>query len=157
MRSLGLAVAIAVALSATSTAAPPKPTLFFDAVYTKLASKEQDAIDVGGPSLRNAATHTWSVTGGTGGYRSGHGTVVVRDRSLSGSQLAALGKPPAQRTERARLLAARAKELVIIQRQDDAALAADAPAFVASVNDASADFRAIAISATLVRVTDCVL
>jgi hypothetical protein len=296
MRSLGLAVAIAVALSATATAAPPKQTLFFDAVYTKLASKgpgvdavghqqiasgklrdvrghgvgsfaftcrwvkiltngdarerctghgktRDGRIDVGGPSLRDAATHTWSVTGGTGAYRSAHGTVVVRDlgtketlasilvtprrgvtlhagvvanpaanaafrkqanarcrdasstldarppfpfagfdplhpdpsmlpdvgRFLTGAgdprpalralgdQLAALGEPPAQRTEWARLLAARAKELVIIQRQDDAALAADAPAFVASVNDASANFRAIAISATLVRVTDCVL
>jgi len=43
-----------------------------------------------------------------------------------------------------------------LQRQDDAALAADAPAFFAPVSDASANFRAIAISATLVRVTDCV-
>ncbi len=43
------------------------------------------------------------------------------------------------------------------QRQDDAALAADATAFVASVNDASANFRAIAIGATLVRVSDCVV
>jgi hypothetical protein len=119
-------------------------------------------IDVGGPSLRNAATHTWSVTGGTGGYPdvgrflTGPGDPRPALRAL-GDQLAALGKPPAQRTEWARLLAARARELVIIQRQGDAALAADAPAFVASVNDASANFRAIAISATLVRVTDCVL
>ena len=296
MRSLGLAVAIALALSATAAAASPKQTLFFDAVFTKLASKGpgvdavghqqiasgtlRDArghtvgsfgftcrwvkiltngdarerctghgktgdgrLDVSGPSLRDAATHTWSVTGGTGAYRAARGTVVVRDlgtketlvsilltprrgvtlhsgvvanpganatfrkranarcrdassalhalppfpfddfdplhpdpsmlpdvgrfftgpgdprptlRAL-GDQLAALGRPPAQRTEWARLLAARAKELEVIQRQDDAALAADVPAFVASVNDASANFRAIAISATLARVSDCVL
>jgi hypothetical protein len=74
-----------------------------------------------------------------------------------GDQLAALGKPPAQRAQWARLLAARSEELAVIQRQDDAALAADATAFVASVNEASANFRAIAISATLVRVSDCVL
>jgi hypothetical protein len=92
----------------------------------------------------------------SGGSLPARATPLPALRAL-GDQLAALGKPPAQRTEGARLLAARARELVIIQRQDDAALAADAPAFVASVNDASANSRAIAISATLVRVTDCVL
>jgi hypothetical protein len=36
-------------------------------------------IEVAGPALRNAAAHTWSVTRGTGAYRSAHGSVVVRD------------------------------------------------------------------------------
>src|SRR6478736_6674982 len=36
-------------------------------------------VEVAGPSLRNAAAHTWSITRGTGAYRSARGAVVVRD------------------------------------------------------------------------------
>jgi len=72
-------------------------------------------------------------------------------------ELTALGRPPAQRSEWKRLLAARAQQLAIIQRQDDAALAADVAGFVKSVRDSDANLRAIAISATLFDVPRCVV
>jgi hypothetical protein len=200
-------------------------------------------VDVAGPALRHALTHTWSVTGGTGRYRGAHGQVVVRDlgtketlvsltvvprrgvtlragviphpsansafRSRAGArcskaasalaalppfpfdgfdplhpdaaqlpdvgrfftgphdarpilqtladELAALGRPPAQRSEWKRLLAERAQQLTLIQRQDDAALAADVAGFVKSVKDSDANFRVIAIEATVFDVPRCVL
>ena len=200
-------------------------------------------LNVAGPSLRNAATHTWAVNGGTGRYRKARGSVVVRDlmtndtlvdvtitprhgvtlragaiptpaanrafrntaaircrdtaktlaalppfpftdfdplhpdpavlpdvgRFFTGphdprpayeqlrEELTALGRPPAQRPSWARLVAARAAALTIIQRQDDAALAADVTGFVKTVDDSSKNFRDIAINATVFGVTDCVV
>jgi hypothetical protein len=200
-------------------------------------------IEVAGPSLRNAAAHTWSITRGTGAYRSARGSVVVRDlgtketlvsfairprrgatlragvvpnpaanaafrqrasaqcRKASAAlaarppfpypdfdpqhpdpaqlpgvgqyftgpgdprpalrtlkeELTALGTPPAQRSQWASLLRAQADVLVTIQRQDDAALAGDATAFVATLDESEANFRAEAISATLFHVTDCIV
>jgi hypothetical protein len=74
-----------------------------------------------------------------------------------GEQLRALGAPPAGRGAWARVLAARAASLGVTTRQDDAALAANAPAFVRSVHDAARTFRAVAISASVFAVSRCVI
>jgi hypothetical protein len=72
-------------------------------------------------------------------------------------ELIALGRPAAQRPTWARLVAAHAATLAIIQRQDDAALAADVAGFVKTVSDSSKNFRDIAVNATVFGVTDCVV
>jgi hypothetical protein len=72
-------------------------------------------------------------------------------------QLSALGAPPADRGTWTRALAARAASLAVIDRQDGAALAANAPAFVRSVRDAARTFRAVAISASAFGVGACVI
>lgn len=201
-------------------------------------------LNVSGPSLRNALTHTWSVDGGTGRYRKAHGKVVVRDLEQTGDtlvaiavtprrrttlragaipnaaantafrrladarcddaakaiaalppfpftefdplnpdpavlpdvgrfftgphdprpalqqlqeELTALSRPPAQRTTWARLVAAHAAALPLIQRQDDAALAADVAGFVQGVKESSQNFRDIAVNATIFGTTDCIV
>ena len=48
-------------------------------------------------------------------------------------------------------------ELTIIDDQDRAALAADVPRFVRSVRDSAANFRRIAITATVFGVARCVI
>jgi hypothetical protein len=73
------------------------------------------------------------------------------------SQLRALGPPPADRSGWARVLAARAASRATIDEQDQAALAADVPAFVKSVHDVDTTFRAVAITATVFGVDRCVL
>ena len=55
------------------------------------------------------------------------------------------------------MLHARGAELAVINEQDRAALAGDAPAFVHSVRDSSSAFRQIAITATVFGTTRCVL
>jgi hypothetical protein len=73
------------------------------------------------------------------------------------AQLRALGQPPADRSGWARVLGARAASRAINDEQDQAALAADVPAFVTSVHDVDTTFRAVAISATVFGVNRCVL
>ena len=55
------------------------------------------------------------------------------------------------------MLHARGAELAVINEQDRAALASDAPAFVHSVRDSTSAFRQIAITATVFGTTRCVL
>ena len=55
------------------------------------------------------------------------------------------------------MLHARGAELAVINEQDRAALAGDAPAFVQSVRDSISAFRRIAITATVFGMTRCVL
>jgi hypothetical protein len=71
--------------------------------------------------------------------------------------LRALGQPPAGREWWVRMLHARGAELAVIDEQDRAALAGDAPAFVHSVRDSIGAFRQIAITATVFGTTRCVL
>ena len=73
------------------------------------------------------------------------------------TQLRALGQPPAGRGGWRRMLHARGAELRVINEQDRAALAGDAPAFLHSVRDSTSVFRQIAITATVVGTTRCVL
>jgi hypothetical protein len=73
------------------------------------------------------------------------------------TRLRALGQPPAGRGWWARMLQARRAELAVINEQDQAALAGDAPAFVHSVRDSSRAFRRLAITATVFGTTRCVL
>jgi hypothetical protein len=72
-------------------------------------------------------------------------------------RLRALGQPPAADGWWARMLHARGAELAVINEQDRAALAGDAPAFVHSVRDSIGAFREIAITATVIGATRCVL
>jgi hypothetical protein len=73
------------------------------------------------------------------------------------TDLRALGQPPAARGWWTRMLHARDAELRVINEQDRAALASDAPAFVHSVHDSTTAFREIAITATVFGTTRCVL
>jgi hypothetical protein len=73
------------------------------------------------------------------------------------ARLRALGQPPAARGWWDRMLHARGAELTAINEQDRAALAGDAPAFVHSVRDSARAFRRVAIAATVVGTTRCVL
>jgi hypothetical protein len=73
------------------------------------------------------------------------------------ARLRALGRPPAGRGWWARMLRARGAELAVINEQDRAALAGDAPAFVRSVRDSVGAFGQIAITATMFGTTRCVL
>ena len=73
------------------------------------------------------------------------------------TRLRALDQPPAGRGWWARMLHARGAELAVINEQDRAALAGDAPAFVRSVRDSIGAFREIAITATVFGVIQCVL
>ena len=72
-------------------------------------------------------------------------------------RLRAFGQPPAADGWWARMLHARGAELAVINEQDRAALAGDAPAFVHSVRDSIGAFRQIAITATVFGATRCVL
>ena len=73
------------------------------------------------------------------------------------ARLRALGRPPAADGWWDRMLHARGAELAVINEQDRAALAGDAPAFVHSVGDSIGAFRQIAITATVFGTTRCVL
>ena len=73
------------------------------------------------------------------------------------ARLRALGRPPAERDWWDRMLHARGAELTVINEQDRAALAGDAPAFVHSVRDSTSAFRQIAITATVFGTTRCVV
>jgi hypothetical protein len=73
------------------------------------------------------------------------------------TRLRALGRPPAADGWWTRMLHARSAELAVINEQDRAALADDAPAFVHSVRDSTSAFRQIAITATVLGATRCVL
>jgi hypothetical protein len=50
---------------------------------------------VAGPSRRSDPTHTWTISGGSGSYRAGRGTVVARDLGNSESLLMVTIKPRA--------------------------------------------------------------
>jgi hypothetical protein len=73
------------------------------------------------------------------------------------TRLRALGQPRAASGRWARMLHARGAELAVINEQDRAALAGDAPAFVDSVRDSIGAFRQIAITAAVFGTTRCVL
>ncbi len=73
------------------------------------------------------------------------------------ARLRALGQPPARRGRWARVLHARGAELTVINEQDRAALASDAPAFVHSVRDSTTAFRQIALTSAVFGTTRCVL
>jgi hypothetical protein len=73
------------------------------------------------------------------------------------AQLRALGQPPADGAEWARVLAARAASRAVDDEQDRAALAADVPAFVKSVHDVASTYRAVAIGATVFGVARCAI
>ena len=91
-----------------------------------------------------------------GAFFTGPGDPRPIFRTLN-TRLRALGDPPAGRGRWARLLHARGSELAVINEQDRAALAGEAPAFVHSVRDSSSAFRQIAITATVFGTTRCVL
>ncbi|HEY7076639.1 MAG TPA: hypothetical protein VH418_14770 [Solirubrobacteraceae bacterium] len=71
-------------------------------------------------------------------------------------RLRALGRPPAARATWRRLIAARAHALANIEAQDRAALAADAPAFVATVHESTRAFRHVALPGLLFGAVGCV-
>lgn len=73
------------------------------------------------------------------------------------ARLRTLGRPPASQDWWKRLLRARSAELGVINQQDRAALTANAPAFVHSVQQSITAFRKIAISATVLGAARCVL
>jgi hypothetical protein len=73
------------------------------------------------------------------------------------ARLRALGQPPADRGGWARVLAARTASLAVNTEQDEAALSADAAAFVKSVHDVNTTFRAVGITATVFGVGRCIL
>jgi hypothetical protein len=73
------------------------------------------------------------------------------------ARLRGLRRPPAERRAWTAVLDARAAALAVINRQVQAALAADIPGFVKSVNDNTAAFRQIAITATVFGATTCVV
>ena len=73
------------------------------------------------------------------------------------SRLAGLGEPTASRGVWRALLGARDRELTVIDEQDRAALAANAPIFVRSVHESDANFRQIAITATVFGAARCVI
>jgi hypothetical protein len=60
-----------------------------------------------------------------------------------------LGPPPAAHSAWRSYLRAREREMAIRNEQDRAALAADVPAFVRSIHASTADFREVAITATV--------
>jgi hypothetical protein len=72
-------------------------------------------------------------------------------------QLRALRQPPAERAAWQRYLAGRRAENAARQEQDNAALAADANAFVKSLHDIDAAARRIAIAAAVFGVPGCTL
>ena len=73
------------------------------------------------------------------------------------AHLGALGQPPADAGAWRRVLAARTAALAVHDEQDQAALTADPPAFIKSVHDVERTFRAVAITATVFGVSQCVL
>lgn len=73
------------------------------------------------------------------------------------SEMAGLGEPAGNRGVWSSLLGARDDELTIIDDQDRAALAADVPRFLRSVRHSAANFRRIAITATVFGVARCVI
>lgn len=68
-----------------------------------------------------------------------------------------LGHPPGERGRWRATLTGRERELAIIDEQDRAAAASDVRAFVRTVRDSAANFREIAITATVFGSTRCVL
>ena len=192
-------------------------------------------IDTAGRSRRSDTVHTWTITGGTGAYRSAKGTLVTRDVGTTDSllrlsivrrrkaavriavvpnsaldstfqahadalcdkaaahlaqlppfpysnfdplhpdpallpkvgrfftgphdprptlrklikSLRRLGAPPANRPGWNRLLAAHAKQVAAMTKQDKAALAGNAPAFVRSLHDVDTSDRQIGVTALL--------
>jgi hypothetical protein len=73
------------------------------------------------------------------------------------ARLRTLGQPPAGRGWWSRMLRARTAELTVINEQDRAALASDVPSFVDSVQDSINAFRRVAITATVLGASQCVL
>ena len=73
------------------------------------------------------------------------------------THLRALGRPPAETSAWADVLAARTASLAINEEQDKAALARDVPAFVKSVHDVDSASRQVARTATIFGVSPCVL
>jgi hypothetical protein len=71
--------------------------------------------------------------------------------------LRGLGEPERNRAMWRALLRARDQELSVIDEQDRAALAADVQTFVHSVHHSAANFRQVAISATVFGATGCIL
>lgn len=67
-----------------------------------------------------------------------------------------LGQPPADRKAWTAALSARGIQLSVIDQQDQAALGGDVPGFVRTVHASSANFRAVAITASAFGVTRCV-
>jgi hypothetical protein len=70
--------------------------------------------------------------------------------------LEALGQPPANHRAWTAGLNARGAQLAVIDRQDQAAPAGDVPGFVRTVHASSANFRAMAITASAFGATACV-
>jgi hypothetical protein len=73
------------------------------------------------------------------------------------ARLRTLGQPPAGRGWWTRMLRARTAGLTVINEQDRAALASDVPSFVDSVQDSINAFRRVAITATVLGASQCVL
>ena len=73
------------------------------------------------------------------------------------TKLHELGQPPRESGAWHLVTHARDQELAVIDQQDRAALAGNVPAFVRSVRHSAANFRQIAISATVFGATRCVL
>ena len=71
--------------------------------------------------------------------------------------LRGLGSPAGDRGVWRLALRARGQELAVVDEQDRAALAGDVPAFVQSVHHSAANFRQIAITATVFGATRCLL
>jgi len=76
--------------------------------------------------------------------------------STLGADLQALGSPPANHNAWTATLRARHAQLSIIDQQDRAALTGDLHDFVDSVHASAANFRQIAITATVFGATQCV-
>jgi hypothetical protein len=72
------------------------------------------------------------------------------------THLHALGQPPADRNAWTHVLAAQAAGLAVRTEQDNAALAANAPAFVKSLQDIDRAYRQTAVTATVFGVSDCI-
>jgi hypothetical protein len=73
------------------------------------------------------------------------------------AQLRGMGRPPADRQAWARLLAARSAARAVNDQQDQAALSANVPAFVKSVNHVARTYRADAIAASVFGVGRCAM
>jgi hypothetical protein len=70
--------------------------------------------------------------------------------------LHALGDPPGNRRAWTAAVRARGARLSVVERQDQAALAGYVPGFVRTVHASAANFREVAITATVFGVTGCV-
>ena len=91
-----------------------------------------------------------------GAFFTGPGDTRPTLRTLN-ARLRELGRPPVERRAWKRTLDARVAALAVINRSDRAALAADVPGFVNSVNDNRAAFRRMATTTAVFGTTQCIL